>query len=873
MNRLVTPNSPEGQTETPLGTLSRKSSGTKLNRTSSGRSLSRTNSANKIEQNVNQIGQSQLKAEETRHSIISSVKTIKIKKKSDTKEEAQTTPEKEESRDNVTLTISRLRETVGETQSNKRSIGGTSTMTRVGLSSFMESNNKTQGLKKSPHTSHTPKTPTEIALPTIESLSKLADSLTLFAKDYQANIEKLKQIRKQQTEENQEEWKAHEQQVNQMGLLLLQEQLGPSWETLQESLDNCLDFSQTPEQSPQEIDRILRKVKFLEEGFGSLFAMGKKASSKSLTKSLKEEEHVKLIREFLESFSLDFREGDIAFENKNNLKTMNKLNMSSHDLEDPETVVVVFNYIKQLIYLGEILKQQGHKLTSAPKHQSSILDTARKFAKNVAKLKDLKKIDDENKQKAIDLCCKDCGECVIEFARHLATRLNKYLQKDKDHLHTNVRDSFGGYSEAKTLKVLVGTTHTNSFGSEITRCMAGKIIHLSTDKKDIEIPKLTKAARKEDPEPSFLYHTQLLKFFMLNLGLTQEADNNANECVDPLQRLAETKSLDQVYFELEMEWKKLVMQNFYYQKLGIEYKKLNKMMLFKVLITLKDSDLDSIDKQVIFNICKAKWGVNIEGKSIDDHQLTDFEKLLLNLNSTGKIDKNLLSKFCQNEFGMANLDAVEIKNIDFYKPLLMAEGGYIREGYDAFERIWKKDEILASAPKMTGYFKLLPVLRAFNQVVLYPMHIGIISANKWMANRTQERLIRDIPSKSFRKDLDKEKGNERLDRDIKSISFDFKDDVVTITFWRQGALEKEDFNSPPKGMKLDTSNDMFHQCLIANKIVFTAPISDTQSGNLKASLEIERPSSENSNSLFLERYSSLIANLEIMGFNYTIKDV
>jgi hypothetical protein len=220
-------------------------------------------------------------------------------------------------------------------------------------------------------------------------------------------------------------------------------------------------------------------------------------------------------------------------------------------------------------------------------------------------------------------------------------------------------------------------------------------------------------------------------------------------------------------------------------------------------------------------------------------------------------------------FFMQNLGIDPTSNKKCFDPLeVLKDKNYdLQMVYNELEAQWNEElNKKGTKTKPEGVFKLLPILRMFNQAILMTPQIGILSIEKLIAERNNQ-IIRDLPCASSSKNR---LPGQRLDRETKSMQIEFKNDKVFLTVKRKGALE-----NPPSSTEIpvDKSKQLFDNCIMEATVEMSGSIKDMTNWDVKTFVEIERPKIENSNPIFSSRFAALMTTLEIMGMSYTVKDV
>jgi hypothetical protein len=198
---------------------------------------------------------------------------------------------------------------------------------------------------------------------------------------------------------------------------------------------------------------------------------------------------------------------------------------------------------------------------------------------------------------------------------------------------------------------------------------------------------------------------------------------------------------------------------------------------------------------------------------------------------------------------------------NFQKEARKAKGveyDLIAKAFAEFEQEIPLVDRLSSIPDMDGVLMLVPMLRAFSQAALLGTHFGMIVIER-LSGLNSHKIIHDLATASSSKTR---RFGQKLDGDTKKVHFDFNENKICITLWRQGVLEKAPNPNP----------ESFNNCLVDSTVIFKAPIADMNDWHVETFIEIERPKKENSNLVFLQQYASLIATLETMGVTYSVKE-
>lgn len=264
---------------------------------------------------------------------------------------------------------------------------------------------------------------------------------------------------------------------------------------------------------------------------------------------------------------------------------------------------------------------------------------------------------------------------------------------------------------------------------------------------------------------------------------------------------------------------------------------------------------------------------SIKGKFL--HLSTDKEIVPPQITKNIRQDKNI-REFCQFtndllQFLMRNLNISE-EDLQQYNPLvrlqeIAAESKNTETIMDSLYKEFEKARE-EQGGSLTGIFKLLPILRIFNQNNILGIHRALRSLQRGLeipelSSNAHEPIIAQFTKAESSKTR---QAGEILDREEKKTHIEFIQNMVKVTLTRIEAL-----NDLPHGnSRLRPNQFIFPNCLVRSVIALQAPIQDLNTWTANARVEIEYPSSESLNPAFLRRYSLLLTTLEVMGMEYTV---
>lgn len=209
-----------------------------------------------------------------------------------------------------------------------------------------------------------------------------------------------------------------------------------------------------------------------------------------------------------------------------------------------------------------------------------------------------------------------------------------------------------------------------------------------------------------------------------------------------------------------------------------------------------------------------------------------------------------------------------IQNLDIQKESvsileLLQETKSLASVYEELEKKWQTLKKTDTEAKLDGAFKLLPILRIFNQNNLLAIHKAMYMMQKVVENldpdtKSNIQIATSYPTAETK--IDKEKPGHMLDRETKHIEIAFEGNKVSLIVKRLNALSYSQI-TPDKDY-------YFGDCPIHTSFIISAPIDDMQQWTVEEqSVKIGQPV-ESDNLLFLHRYSLMITILEAMGIEY-----
>jgi hypothetical protein len=474
------------------------------------------------------------------------------------------------------------------TTQNKYSVGGASLPTHPSFRSpFFSSIKETENLdnKVKSTRSKTPRTLSPSTfnppLPSIlQTIQDIGEHLANFMKLYQAQLEMLHPTFEAR-ETNNEEWKEHEKEIMQLAQQMLVESLGDEWKTLRQEMDTLLKPIYDKEEIEEDEFSNFSSINLCNLGLEQPLDAAD-VSNKSLSqtkKNIKSEKHLQVAFATLQGLIIDLDVLD-SWNHKLNMKKMSQF-INLKKLEIVETKEkgcrVAFTYIKQLILLGELLKQFGSDFNQIKKDDADafapLVDYAIRFVKHLDKV--IRKKEADEKKILLDHLCDQFGECIFKYASNLAQRFAIYL-KQHETLHQCLSDNLAENIQQNCL------TFCTAFAEDLERAIKGKFLVLSSDKEGIEIPQISKAVRQ--PDDSEEYHQFCIAFLRLlmehlNIDIntlhveveplsSKESDEHSNLTnFNPLIKLENanknkvTITMATIYKELEERWKKLNQQS------------------------------------------------------------------------------------------------------------------------------------------------------------------------------------------------------------------------------------------------------------------------------------------------------------------------
>lgn len=248
-------------------------------------------------------------------------------------------------------------------------------------------------------------------------------------------------------------------------------------------------------------------------------------------------------------------------------------------------------------------------------------------------------------------------------------------------------------------------------------------------------------------------------------------------------------------------------------------------------------------------------------------------------------DSAAFYQFCTDflRFLMQNLD-IHSEDLVTFDPIADLEARKIKDDtfsvgdsvtkwiggmYNNFEQEWAKKKSNGSDTPLEGVFKLLPILRVFNQNNILAIHKAILTLQKKLeiaelSGHACESITAQFPTAFSKK---ARSPNALLDREGKKTHIEFVNGKVKITMWRVAALN--DISGGAE--KANSSQFIFPNCRVTGNMVMEASVDNMQDWTVKTWVDIERSSNEGMNVAFLRRYSTLLALLECMGMEYNVK--
>jgi hypothetical protein len=401
----------------------------------------------------------------------------------------------------------------------------------------------------------------------LEDIEKVAQQLNEFTHFFHEQMNLIQQML--QSSSKAEKIDEPEEEQTSLAYQMLSNGLSEDWTALRKELDALLLDRKKEERDSSDIEENAgsRSINLHNLGLDFQFDTestsstnsGKtsltKASLSLAKKSLKEEKHLEIAFKLMVNLILDLQVSD-SWSQKDNIKKMLQFIPSSFKMDKESPIsTIAFNYINQLFFLGEVLKQGTHNFDKLAKGASPLvhfpIDHALKFLKGIREIRDIKHLDKDLRKMKLDLYCHQYGDTIIKYTKALLKSFIDYID-EKEIMKAQILYTSSLASQLENRMPQAPLTPFTSFDIDFDRAYKGRYLCLASDQADCKIPKITKKVESKGKYNQ--YCSDFLLFLKKNLKI--ETDSDPISGFNPFEEL-ETKSFDKVYLELEEKWKQL----------------------------------------------------------------------------------------------------------------------------------------------------------------------------------------------------------------------------------------------------------------------------------------------------------------------------